>query len=105
MFKPANFWNNKNIASVREGKILEKYRLDGWKILNKSKRGSILGKFLKWSKENCLEIGLKFKFRNEFKKNFPSVYTAIIKNKWSYFIFSHIKYKYSKSNETNNNRC
>ncbi len=56
-------------GAKKEGEWLEKYKQDGWLIINKAKTGSLggLGKG-KWNKETCYEEAKKYKTRREFSK-------------------------------------
>lgn len=71
-------------GSKKEGYWIEKYKLDGWNILNIAKSGSIgrLGKG-KWNYERTKEEAKKYKSKNDFRKNCHNgAYSAAIKNKW-----------------------
>lgn len=72
-------------GAEREGWWIEKYRSDGWIILNRTKAGSIgmLGKnHSKYTYEVCYEEAIKYKLRGDFAKGSPSAYTVAWKNKW-----------------------
>jgi len=43
-----------------------------------------------WTKEKCHEESLKYKSREEFRKNHSSAYSASIRNKWLDEICSHM---------------
>ena len=62
---------------------LNKYKEDGWTMLNSAKTGSIgaLGKG-KWNKKTCMEESKKFKSRTEFCKGNGSAYNVACKNGW-----------------------
>ena len=58
------------IASKTEGEILEKYKAEGWNILNRCKTGGLGGNNgtnLKWTKEKCLESAKKYKIKNDWR--------------------------------------
>lgn len=72
-------------GAEREGWWIEKYRSDGWRILNRTKAGSIgmLGKnHSKYTYEVCYEEAKKYKLRGDFAKESPSAYNVAWKNKW-----------------------
>ena len=70
-------------GSEREGYWVEKYRSDGWIIINIAKTGSIgtLGKG-KWNYKNTYEEARKYKTKVEFCKNSGGAYGAAKRNKW-----------------------
>lgn len=64
-----------------EEEILQKYKSDGWKILNKAKTGSIGGSS-KWTKEKCILDALKYKTRKEWFVNSSGAYKLSLKSGW-----------------------
>lgn len=70
-------------GSKKEGYWIERYRLDGWNIINIAKPGSIgkLGKG-KWNYKRTKEEAKKYKTRNDFRKSCSGAYFAAIRNKW-----------------------
>ena len=69
-------------AKLLEGEFVKKYKLNGWKILNKIKTGGTGGKDIKWNKEKCYEESLKYLTTRYFKNCNRSVYNKCKKNKW-----------------------
>ena len=69
-------------AKRLEGEFVKKYKLNGWKILNKIKTGGTGGKELKWNKEKCYEESLKYLTTRDFKNCNRSVYNKCKKNEW-----------------------
>lgn len=71
----------------REDYYVNKYRKDGWNVLNQAKTGKrsgaigAIGKG-KWNYKTCYEEALKYKTRGEFKKNSPSAYVRARKQDW-----------------------
>ncbi len=53
------------LASNKEGEILNEYKNNGWNILNKSKTGNLGGVYIKWNYENCKNESLKYS-KNSF---------------------------------------
>lgn len=68
-------------ASKLEGECVEKYKNDGWNILNIAKTGGIGGNTLFWTKEKCFEIARQCKSRSEFHKH-RGTYSSSLKNGW-----------------------
>jgi len=68
-------------AVILEGEYVEKYKNDGWIILNRVKTGSI-GSVKKWTFEKCKEIALKFNNKRDLKKEFNGAYQVMCENKW-----------------------
>jgi hypothetical protein len=69
-------------ARVLEGVFVEKYKSDGWNILNIYDTGGIGGNILHWSKEKCIEAILKCSSRTEFKNKYRGAQNSAFKNKW-----------------------
>jgi hypothetical protein len=69
-------------ASKLEGEYVEKYKNDGWNILNVAKTGGIGGTTLIWTKERCIEAAKKCKTRSEFQKKYRGAYSSSLKNDW-----------------------
>lgn len=83
----------------------DKYRKDGWNILNKIKGGNLGGTIVKWTKDKCLEVGLKCITRKEFIVNFPGVYISSIKNGWLDEIYSKFENIVKSKNYWTKERC
>jgi len=60
---------NKDDASEMETEVLNKYRNEGWKILNRSKTGGLGGITRYWTPEKIEEEALKYDKLTEFYKN------------------------------------
>jgi len=73
-----------------EADYIKKYQDNGWRVLNKSKAGSIGGNVVKWTKEELLKEGHKYSSRVEFQKNNGSAYNAARKKGWLKEICSHM---------------
>lgn len=78
------------IARIKEGEFVEKYKKFGWNILNKSKTGAVGGKLVKWTFVKCKEEALKYKYRKDFRKNNNSAYNISLRNKWLDEICNHM---------------
>jgi hypothetical protein len=78
-----------NEAIKLEKYYVEKYKNEGWNILNKSKTGAIGGP-LRWTYEKCKEEALKYKSRSEFKINSPGSYSSSLEHNWIDKICSHM---------------
>lgn len=70
---------------------IDKYRLDGWNVLNTRKGGELGGCRRIWNKDDVIEISLKYPTMNEFKKNSPKAYQAARSNKWLDEIRTYLK--------------
>ena len=79
-----------NKASLMEGKILEEYKNNGWKILNKVKTGNIGGSKLKWTYEKCKDEALKYINISDLTKN-NALYCALNKYGWLEELTMHVK--------------
>jgi len=81
---------NVNEAIKMEEYYVNKYKDDGWNILNKMKTGGIGGGNKIWTYEKCKEELLKYKNKKQLRINNPSVYTIIKNNKWVDILCSHM---------------
>jgi len=61
---------------------LDKYILDGWLVLNKSKTGAIGTDKLIWTKEKCQEEILKYNNMTDFKIKSNGAYESSYRNGW-----------------------
>lgn len=63
-----NEWYPAKEASVKEQELVEKYRNNGWVILNKAKPGSLGGRRVFWTPEKIQEEALKYNIKRDFDK-------------------------------------
>jgi len=77
-------------AKEQEKKFIEKYKNEGWILLNKTGAGSLGGNILKWQYDDCKEEALKYKTRKEFSIKSRSAYISAYRNKWLDDICSHM---------------
>ena len=80
-----------NEASKMEGIFLNKYIENGWCILNIKKTGGVGGDTLYWTKEKCVEEGLKYHFKNDFRINSGGAYNSSLKNGWHSEVCKHME--------------
>lgn len=69
----------------KEAWWIEKYREEGWVVLNKAKAGSIgmIGKGkTRYTKEICIELSKKCIVRAEFKEKYPQAYKIAYTKGW-----------------------
>ncbi len=67
----------------KEGYFLERYRKEGWAILNRTKTGGIgLIARNKWSKKACYEEASKYTTRGAFAKHSSRAYEVARQNGW-----------------------
>ena len=69
-------------ASIEEGIILEKYRQNGWFILNKYKPGSLGASNMFYTFEKCKEILNSVKLLSEVYLKYPGLLIQCKKNNW-----------------------
>ena len=81
---------SKDKASQKEIELVEKYRNNGWIILNKAKPGGLGGGFLIWTKKACIESARKYKTRSEWERNASGAYYAAHKNNWTKECYAHM---------------
>jgi len=73
-------------ASKLEGVILDSYKNNGWKILNKAKTGGVGGGNKKWSYEKCVEEIKKYNSITKLIDNSSGAYMSIRRNNWTYLL-------------------
>jgi len=83
-------------AKKLENFYVEKYKKDGYNILNKIKTGGLGSNILYWTKERCQTEALKYKNRQEYKKTASGSYERARKNYWLDEICSHMNTKQTK---------
>ena len=67
----------------KEGEYLERYRKDGWKLLNRTKTGGIgLLDRNKWTKRTCRGEALKYRCRSDFAEACGRAYEVARRNGW-----------------------
>jgi predicted GIY-YIG superfamily endonuclease len=90
-YKELTEYIDKDSASVREGEYLNKYKQDGWIILNKIKTGGLGGNIRIWSKEVCESLAKNYNTKIEFLTNHRTPYLTSQKRGWLNEICSHMK--------------
>lgn len=80
-----------NEATNLEEFYLNKYKNNGWNVLNVAKTGSIGGNNLFWTKDRCKIEALKYNTKNEFRLNCGGAYNSSIRNNWIEDITTHMK--------------
>jgi predicted GIY-YIG superfamily endonuclease len=73
---------DEKIASKEEGIWVNKYKKNGWIILNKNKTGTLGGPHLKWDYESCKKEALKHKNRIKFQEKCSRAYQISRENGW-----------------------
>ena len=90
-FKILTDYLEKDVASSKEGDILNNYINCGWIALNKVKTGGLGGGRLIWNKNNCMVEAKKYKSRREFSLSNNSAYGSARKNGWLNDCCTHMK--------------
>jgi hypothetical protein len=81
VFKTFNEWYSIDIVGKKEADLIEKYRKNGWTILNKAKAGGLGGNTLFWTNKKLIDSAKKCKNIRQWMENFPSAYTLASKRK------------------------
>jgi hypothetical protein len=68
MVKISDYIPKKDAVELEKDTV-EKFKTDGYNILNKAKTGGTGGDTLIWTKENCLIAATMCKTKKEFRKN------------------------------------
>jgi hypothetical protein len=69
---------------------IEKYRQEGWTILNKAKAGGLGGCSKRWTKDEVKSIALNYNNPTEFRAKHSSAFNAAKRNNWLDEILSHM---------------
>jgi len=69
-------------AQELECYYIDKYKAEGYCVINKQSGGGLGTSTIKWTKEKVIEESLKYKGRVDFKKGSRGAYNAAIKNGW-----------------------
>lgn len=69
-------------AQQLEDCTIQKYKSEGWTVLNTAKAGGLGGCTRIWDKESVMEIALRYTYMNQFKKENPNAYQAALRNGW-----------------------
>lgn len=69
-------------AIKMEGFYYDKFKNEGWNMLNKTKTGSIGSGIKKWTYENTKLEAKKYRNRSEFQKNASGAYYSSYRNGW-----------------------
>jgi len=77
-------------AKIMEGEFVEKYRNDGWIILNITKTGGVGGNTFYWTYDKCKEEALKYLDRTSFSKNARGAFSSAYNHNWLNEICSHM---------------
>jgi predicted GIY-YIG superfamily endonuclease len=92
-------------AIILEESVLNEYKINGWKILNRIKTGGVGNSIIKWDYKSCEAEALKYNKMGDFIKMSIGAYTAAIKNNWIDDITLHFDKTSSKFYWNNKNRC
>ena len=70
----------------KEEEYIERFKKEGWIIINKAKvgvkSGSVGYMVKKWNKKSCRQEALKHKKLKDFRKQSATAYNTAVKNKW-----------------------
>ena len=91
-------YTDKELAKILEEFYIEDYRNKGWNILNRAKAGSLGGKYVFWTYEECRLHALQCSTRSEFLSKYPGGYASATKNNWLDEICQHMELKFEIKN-------
>jgi predicted GIY-YIG superfamily endonuclease len=90
-FKKVTDYINKEDAVITEGKTLEQYKKNGWKILNRKKTGDLGITTIKWSFDEVQKEALKYDRRVDFQRKSSGAYGSALRNGWINDVCKHMK--------------
>jgi len=84
---------DKDKAAKLEGEYLEKYKNEGWKIINIAKTGGLGGKKHRYDKEEitkdfCKKMAEKYDTPTQFSKKHQTLIKIIKNNNWKDYVYS-----------------
>ena len=82
-----------NDAKYLEIYYIEKYKNEGWNILNIARGGALGGMTMIWTKRACIEEALKYSELTEFRKEKMGTYLSACRNGWIKEISKHMTIK------------
>ncbi len=91
VFKVLPGYFSQQEARNRERRLLQKYKRDGWLLLNSAKPGSLGGNIHKHTLDSCRKVCLKYTKRSQVDKNHSALYRAVLKNGWQKECFGHME--------------
>ena len=93
----------KDKASKMEKYYVDKYKDNGWVVLNKQKPGNLGGSKdnITYTKEMCIELARKYKNRSEFAKDYVTAYKYVRLYGWQNEVFAHVNDEEIKKNKIN----
>jgi predicted GIY-YIG superfamily endonuclease len=90
-FKVVSDWLSMDEAGKQEDSLIEKYREEGWIMLNRKKGGGLgSAKSLVHTKEECHAAALKYKHRVDFHFGDMALYSYAYEHGWLEDICSHM---------------
>lgn len=81
-YKELTYFLSENDSILRESEYVEKYKHNGWKILNKIKTGNLGGTIVKWTKSKCLDEALKYTSKKIWSRKSSRSYNVALKYGW-----------------------
>lgn len=78
-YKRLNNWCGIDEIKIEEQKLINKYRDEGWTILNQAKAGSVGSGIKKWNKDTISAEAKKYNRRVDFMKGSGGAYNAAAK--------------------------
>jgi predicted GIY-YIG superfamily endonuclease len=85
-----DIWLEADQAAIEENALIEQYRADGWRILNKVKGGGLGGSVLTWTESELAKEAKQYNTLKEFRKNSSSAYAIAHQRGVIDFISSHL---------------
>lgn len=66
-----------------ECEYIEKYASEGWKLINRTKGGSIGSPILKWTYDKCMEKAKQYVYVKDFRDEWPQAYQRSVAKGWN----------------------
>lgn len=92
-------------AARIEDELINKYRNEGYHVINSHRGGGLGANHKMWTKETCAKEALKYNNRSDFSKNSAGAYTVAWREGWLDEICSHIQDKIVKRGHWTKENC
>lgn len=91
LFKTISGWLSEKEAQDEEQRMIEKYEVDGWTMINSMHGGGLGACRKKNTLEYCKQVASGYHYKKHFMEDHPSIYEAVHKNGWQKEVFAHME--------------
>lgn len=92
-------------AVKEETNWANKYKTNGWILLNRKQTGIVGLRNSKYTKKECKDILLKYKFKGDLQRDHPTLLNYCRNHKWYQSLIKKLKLKKKKHNYWTKEKC